>query len=169
MPIVLRDNGRFLNQGLRGSRDEARRLLAGGLDRRQVIATFEQPLQKAAPRTGFGPVQRGQRTPLQPTEFPQQRRQIARLGYTGLQPLGKLLQRPGDIAGQRQALQLINQCRQRIAHLVHAGFAALLRLQYRFFKTGDKAGKPGIHVVTANDLAHFLHALVDDLVAALSG
>ncbi|MCY1187702.1 hypothetical protein D9M73_287150 [compost metagenome] len=65
-------------------------------------------------------------------------------------------------------MQLANQCGQRIADLVHAGFATLFGIQYRFLKARNQAGEAGVHVVAANDIAHFLHALVYHLVTAFS-
>ncbi|MCY1403663.1 hypothetical protein D9M71_188520 [compost metagenome] len=61
---------------------------------------------------------------------------------------------------------MVDQGGQRIADLVHAGFPALFGVQHRFLKARDQPGKAGVHIVGANDLAHFLHALVHHLVTA---
>ncbi|MNC47099.1 hypothetical protein D3C75_961440 [compost metagenome] len=61
---------------------------------------------------------------------------------------------------------MADQCGKRIADLVHAGFPALFGVQHRLLKTRNQPGKAGVHVVAADDLAHFLHALVHHLVTA---
>ncbi|MNJ37637.1 hypothetical protein D3C77_324660 [compost metagenome] len=83
--------------------------------------------------------------------------------------LGELLQRAADLIGQGHALQLGHQCHECSADLGDSGFAALLGIEHGFFQPRDQAGQGRVHVVGANDLAHFLHALVYRAVAAFSG
>ena len=88
------------------------------------------------------------------------------MGHSAIELLRQLFQRTRHIVRQWQALQLVDQRCQRIADLVHAGFPTLFGVQYRLLKTRNQPGKAGVHVVAADDLAHFLHALVYHLVAA---
>lgn len=111
---------------------------------------------------------RTQGASLQATEFTQQGRQLTGLADPAIKLLRQFFQRSRHLAWQRQGLQLGNQRSQRVADLVHAGFAALLGVEYGFFQARNQPGEAGVHVVAADDLAHFLHALVNGLVATFS-
>ena len=152
------------SRGRISSRHRCRR--GRGLALWLILAATEQALQKAGP--GFVPrfAEGRQCKALQAAQLAQQRRQVAGLGNATIEFFCELFQWPRDIAGQRQALQLADQRGQRIADLVHAGFPALFGIQHRFLKARNQPGEAGVHVVAADNLAHFLHARVHHLVTA---
>ncbi|MBC7213571.1 MAG: hypothetical protein H5U33_27415, partial [Pseudomonas sp.] len=152
---LRRNDGRLQRRRHRGV-DRRRRQLSLGL-----VTTTEQTLQEARASPVLGLLHRTQGASLQATEFTQQGRQLTGLADPAIKLLRQFFQRSRHLAWQRQGLQLGNQRSQRVADLVHAGFAALLGVEYGFFQARNQPGEAGVHVVAADDLAHFLHALVN--------
>ncbi len=153
----------------RGGRE--RRIRRNGFLRRgrrlARLAAAEQALQQAW-AVGFGRgFQLAQGLALQAAQFAEQQGNFPRLANPAIQLLGKGFQRTADLPGQGQGLQLADQRRQRAAHLLDPGFPPLLGVQHGFFQARQQGCKPGVHVVGAYHLAHFLHALVDRAIGAL--
>ena len=63
-------------------------------------------------------------------------------------------------------MQLGDQSVERDAHLVDAGFTALLGVEHGFFKAREQCRQRGVHVIGAHGFAHFFHALVNGAVGA---
>ncbi|MNM56441.1 hypothetical protein D3C81_676110 [compost metagenome] len=133
------------------------------------FAVSEQTLQQAGPMRLFRPLQRQQCLALQAAQLAQQQGHFPGLAGAGLDLLGEFFQRSADVAGQGQGLQLADQRGEGSGDLSDTGFPALLGIEHGLFQARDQAGEGGVHVVGADHLAHFLHALVHRAVAAFSG
>ncbi|MNF89754.1 hypothetical protein D3C84_722920 [compost metagenome] len=133
------------------------------------FATTEQALQQPRALCLFRALKRRQGLALQAAQLTQQQRHLAGLTGAGLDLFGELLQRPADVTGQRQGLQLGNQRGEGGADLSDTGLAALLGIEHGFFQARDQPGEGGVHVVGADDLAHLLHTLIHRPVAAFGG
>ena len=131
-----------------------------------LITRTEQTLQQPRTIELRGVIEKAQRLALQAAVLTQQQRYFAGLANAPIQLLGKGLERTTDLAGQGQALQLPDQLGQRRADLIDAGLAPLLGVEHGFFQARQQGGQACIHVVGADDFAHFLHALVNRAVCA---
>ncbi len=84
-----------------------------------------------------------------------------------LQLLAERLERLAHLTRWLQALELFDQTCQCRGGLAGTLLAALLGIQHGLFQTGNQATQGGIHLITTEDVTHFLHALIDRLVRAL--
>ena len=139
-----------------------RRLTRGGFWR-TLLAT-EQPLQQTGATRLGRMLKLRQCLALQATELAEQQRDFPRLADTPFKLLGEVLQRSSDFTGQRQGLQLGHQGGQRGAHLFGTGLATLFGVEHGLFQTRQQGRQGRVHIVAADDIAHFLHAQVNRAV-----
>ncbi|GBH13981.1 hypothetical protein KPSA1_07476 [Pseudomonas syringae pv. actinidiae] len=103
---------------------------------------------------------------LQAAQLAEQQWQLACLRRPLLKVLGKALEGFAHLSGQRQCLQLCHQRGQCRANLPDAHFTALLGVQHGFFKARNQGCQTCVHIVPADDFAHFLHAFIDGAIGA---